>query len=179
MANGFSVAAVAGKREIMELGSIEKEGQERLFLLSTTHGAEMNGLGAFVESIKFIKENGVIEHIWDYGKKLIDMINQTAKEHGIEQNFIAGGVECSPYYLTFDKEGKNCLGLRTLFAQEMIKNKVLMPWIAISYAHGEKELELTKQALEKTFEVYKKALNEGYEKYLIGGVIKPVFRKYN
>jgi len=179
MANGFSVAAVAGKREIMELGSIEKEGQERLFLLSTTHGAEMNGLGAFVESIKFIKKNGVIEHIWDYGKKLITMMNDVAKQYEIEENFVAGGVECSPYYLTFDKDGNNSLGLRTLFAQEMIKNGVMMPWIAISYAHGEKELELTKKALEKTFEVYKKAVDEGYEKYLVGDVIKPVFRKYN
>ena len=179
MANGFSVAAVAGKREIMELGSIEKEGQERLFLLSTTHGAEMNGLGAFVESIKFIKENDVIEHIWDYGKKLIDLLNATAKEFGLEKQFIAGGVECSPYYLTFDKEGNNSLGLRTLFAQEMIKNGVMMPWIAISYAHGDKELEITKKALEKTFEVYKKAVDDGYEKYLVGDAIKPVFRKYN
>ena len=179
MANGFSVAAVAGKREIMQLGSIEKEGQERLFLLSTTHGAEMNGLGAFVESMKFIQKNGVIEHIWDYGKKLIYLVNQTAKEFGIEKNFIAGGIECSPYYLTFDKNGENSLGLRTLFSQEMIKNGVLIPWIAISYAHGEKELEITKNALEKTFEVYKKAVEEGYEKYLVGDVIKPVFRKYN
>jgi len=179
MANGFSVAAVAGKREIMELGSIEKEGQERLFLLSTTHGAEMNGLGAFIESIKFIEENNVIEHIWSYGKKLINLMNEIAKEFGIEKNFVAGGVECSPYYLTFDNKGENSLGLRTLFAQEMIKNGVMMPWIAISYAHGEKELELTKVALEKTFEVYKKAVDEGYEKYLIGDVIKPVFRKYN
>ena len=31
MANGFSVAAVAGRREIMKLGSIDKPGQERLF----------------------------------------------------------------------------------------------------------------------------------------------------
>jgi len=179
MANGFSVAAVAGKREIMELGSIEFEGRERLFLLSTTHGAEMNGLGAFVESIKFIQKNSVIEHIWSYGKNLIDMMNNAAKEFGIEKNFIAGGVECSPYYLTFDKDGENSLGLRTLFAQEMIKNGVLMPWIALSYAHGDRELEKTKVALEKTFEVYKKAVDEGYEKYLIGDVIKPVFRKYN
>lgn len=179
MANGFSVAAVAGKREIMELGSIEKEGSERLFLLSTTHGAEMSGLGAFVESMKFIQEHNVIEHIWDYGKKLIDLMNDTAKEFGIEKNFVAGGVECSPYYLTFNKKGENSLGLRTLFAQEMIKNGVMMPWIAISYAHGKKELELTKSALEKTFAVYKKAVDEGYEKYLIGDVIKPVFRKYN
>ena len=179
MANGFSVAAVAGKREIMELGSIEFEGKERLFLLSTTHGAEMNGLGAFVESIKFIKQNDVVEHIWDYGKQLIDMMNKVAKEYGVEKNFVAGGVECSPYYLTFNKNGGNSLGLRTLFAQEMIKNGVMMPWIAISYAHGKKELEITKKALEKTFEVYKKAVENGYENYLIGDVIKPVFRKYN
>jgi glutamate-1-semialdehyde 2,1-aminomutase len=179
MANGFSVAAVAGKREIMQLGSIEFAGTERLFLLSTTHGAEMNGLGAFVESIKFIQKNGVIEHIWDYGTKLIELMNQTARKFGIEKNFTAGGIECSPYYLTFDKDGENSLGLRTLFAQEMIKNGVMIPWIAISYAHGEKELELTKKALEKTFEVYKKAVDEGYENYLVGDVIKPVFRKYN
>ena len=179
MANGFSVAAVAGRREIMQLGSIEFEGQERLFLLSTTHGAEMNGLGAFVETMKFMKENKVVEHLWSYGRRLIDLMNATAKEFRIEEYFIAGGVDCSPYYLTFDKNGENSLGLRTLFAQEMIKNKILIPWIAVSYAHGDKELILTKKALEKTFEVYKKAVENGYEKYLIGDVIKPVFRRYN
>jgi glutamate-1-semialdehyde 2,1-aminomutase len=179
MANGFSVAAIAGKREIMELGSIEKEGTERLFLLSTTHGAEMNGLGAFVETVKFLKQNDVVEHLWSYGKKLVDLINECAKESGCEKNLVAGGIECSPYYLTFNKDGENCLGLRTLFSQEMIKNGVLMPWIALSYAHGDKELELTKKALEKTLEVYKKAVDEGYENYLDGDVIRPVFRKYN
>ena len=179
MANGFSVAAVAGKREIMELGSIEFEGKERLFLLSTTHGAEMCGLGAFVETIKFIRENNVIENLWQYGKSLIDLMNSMAKDYGIEKNFVAGGIECSPYYLTFDNEGNNSLGLRTLFSQEMIKNGVLMPWIALSYSHSEKELEITKKAFANSFEVYKKAIDEGYEKYLVGDVIKPVFRKYN
>jgi len=179
MANGYSVAAIAGKREIMELGSIEKEGQERLFLLSTTHGAEMNGLGAFVETVKFLKENDVISHMWTYGKNLIDLMNRMAKEFGIERNFIAGGIECSPYYLTFDKDGNNSLGLRTLFSQEMIKNGILIPWIALSYSHGKAELEITKKALEKVFKIYKKAVNEGFEKYLVGDTIKPVFRQHN
>ena len=124
MANGFSVAAVAGKREIMELGSIESIGQERLFLLSTTHGAEMNGLGAFVESIRFMKNNNVIDHLWKYGKDIVSMMNFQAKEFDLEKNFVAGGIECSPYYLTFDKNGNNSLELRTLFAQEMTKNRV-------------------------------------------------------
>ena len=179
MANGFSVAAVAGKREIMQQGSIEFSGTERLFMLSTTHGAEMSGLGAFLESMKFMEEQKVVEHLWAYGGKLIKLMNGMAKKYGIEKNFIAGGVECSPYYLTFDKDGQSSLGLRTLFSQEMIKNGVLIPWIALSYLHGEEELELTKKALESTFEIYKKAVDEGFEKYLVGDVIKPVFRKYN
>ncbi len=179
MANGFSVAAVAGRREIMELGSTEFEGRERVFLLSTTHGAEMCGLGAFVETMKFMREHKVVEHMWQYGEKLITMINSLAKEYDIGKNFVAGGIECSPYYLTFDKDGQNSLGLRTLFCQEMIKNGVLIPWIALSYAHEQKELEITKKALERSFEIFKKAVDEGYEKYLIGNSIKPVFRKFN
>jgi len=179
MANGFSVAAVAGKREIMELGSIEFKGHERLFLLSTTHGAEMSGLGAFVETMRYMQKNNVVGHIWDYGKKLVDMINETAKDFNLEKNFIADGVECSPYYLTYDKNGSNSLGLRTLFAQEMVKNGVIMPWLALSYSHGKKELELTEKALKNTFKVYAKAVEKGYEQYLDGNVIKPVFRKYN
>ena len=179
MANGFSVAAVAGKREIMQQGSIEFSGTERLFMLSTTHGAEMSGLGAFLETMKFMEEQKVVEHLWAYGGKLIKLMNGMAKKYGIEKNFIAGGVECSPYYLTFDKDGQSSLGLRTLFSQEMIKNGVLIPWIALSYLHGEEELELTKKALESTFEIYKKAVDEGFEKSLVGDVIKPVFRKYN
>ena len=179
MANGFSVACVAGKREIMELGAIEAEGNERVFLLSTTHGAEMSGLGAFVATIKFMREHNVVNHLWDYGSKLVSMIKDQAELYGLEQSFKIGGIACSPNYLTLDLDGKNSLGLRTLFSQEMIKNGVLMPWIALSYRHGDKELAITKSAIEKTFEVYRMALKEGYEKYLIGPPIKPVFRKYN
>lgn len=179
MANGFSVAALGGKREIMEVGGIKKEGQERLFLISTTHGAEMCGLGALIETIKFYKEHNVTEHLWSYGQRLIDGMNAIAKELGVEKEFEASGVACSPYYATRDRSGQVSLPLRTLFSQEMIKGGVLMPWIAISYAHGEKELEITMSAVRKALEVYKKALDEGVEKYLVGPAIKPVFRKYN
>lgn len=179
MANGFSVAAVAGKREIMELGSIEFKDRERLFLLSTTHGAEMCGLGAFVETVKFLQNNPVIDHFWSYGKKLMTMMNDVAAQYNIETQFIVKGIECSPNYYTFDKEGNTSLPLRTLFSQEMIKNGVLMPWLALSYAHGEEEFDITKVAVEKSLSVYAKAVEEGVENYLDGDVIKPVFRKHN
>lgn len=179
MANGFAVACIAGRREIMELGSIEFEGRERVFLLSTTHGAEMCGLGAFVATVKFMQQHNVVEHLWDYGRKLTAMMQRKAEEHGVGQNFKIGGIACSPYYLTLDSSGVNSLGLRTLFSQEMIRNGVLMPWIALSYRHGETELAATERALDAAFAVYRKALDEGVEKYLVGPAIKPVFRKHN
>lgn len=179
MANGFSLAALGGKREIMKLGSIEFEGHERVFLLSTTHGAEMSALAAFLATLNIMKSEPVIEHIWEYGNKLISIMNKKAKEFGISEYFIADGVPCSPWYLTYDKNKNISLGMRTLFMQEMLKEKVLMPWIALSYAHRSEELEITEKALEKAFRLYSLALEDGYEKYLQGHVIKPVFRKYN
>lgn len=179
MANGFAVACIAGRREIMELGSIEFEGRERVFLLSTTHGAEMPGLGAFVATVNFMQQHNVVEHLWGYGHKLIATMRRLAQVHGIENSFKVIGVDCLPQYLTFDASGANSLALRTLFSQEMIRNGVLMPWIGQCYRHGEEELALTERAIDKTFAVYSKAMEEGVDKYLQGPAIKPVFRKFN
>ena len=179
MANGFSVAALVGKREFMDIGGIKNEGSERVFLTSTTHGAEMCGLGAFVATVKIYQEQDVIKHLWNFGEKLISGMNQIAKELGLEKNFKVFGVPCSPIISTMDKNGEVSMAFRTLFLQEMIKNKVLIPCIAQSFSHGEIELEKTLIATKNSLNIYKKALEDGYEKYLVGQIVKPVFRKYN
>lgn len=179
MANGFSVAAVMGKREIMNLGGIKQEGMERMFLVSTTHGAEMCGLGALVETIKVYQELNVVDHLWDYGRKLQSGMNQIAAELGLSSYFNVEGVPVNLNYITRDKSGQPSLSFRTLFSQEMIKAGVLMPWIAISYSHTETELNLTLEAVRKSLQVYKLALDAGVEKYLVGPAIKPVFRQFN
>lgn len=179
MANGYSVSCVAGRREIMELGSIEFEGRERLFLLSTTHGAEMSGLGAFVATMDFMRRHDVVGHLWDYGRKLMAVMQAAAERHGVADSFKVGGFPCSPYYLTLDTSGAASMPLRTLYAQEMVRNGVLMPWIALSWWHGDEELTRTEAALDASLAVYAKALHEGVEKYLEGPAIKPVFRKFN
>jgi glutamate-1-semialdehyde 2,1-aminomutase len=180
MANGFALSCVAGKREIMEQGSIEFEGRERLFLLSTTHGAEMSSLGAFIATMKMMERNHVVDHIWSYGQALKDLFTKKAKQYGIENSFKVRGPACSPSYVTLDNSGIDSLLLRTLFSQEMIKAGVLMPWIALCLRHGEKELQITSNALDLALPVYRRALEENdIEKYLEGPAIKPVFRKYN
>lgn len=179
MANGFSVAAVAGRRDLMELGSIDKPGQERLFLLSTTHGAEMCGLAAYLATMDFLEQHSVIDHLWTYGAELQAAINAAAEQAGIAKHFYAAGPAVSPYYATVTTEGAPWFELRTLFAQEMIKQGVLIPWLALSYRHGEAQLAKTREALAQALGVCARGVAEGVDKYLIGPAIKPVFRRYN
>lgn len=179
MANGFAVAALAGKREIMQIGGILEEGAERIFLTSTTHGAEMSALGAFIKTIEILKREHVVEHFWNYGDKLIGGINGIAKELGIQGQFYLEGYPCSPNYTTKDENGNVSLAFRTLFAQEMLTKNVMMPYVAVSYAHQETELDITLSAARHALTVYQKALNEGIGSYVNSPIIKPVFRKYN
>lgn len=179
MANGFSLAALTGKREFMNVGGIKVEGLERTFLVSTTHGAEMPALGAFIETVKFYKENKVIKHIWQYGKEVYEGINKISSELGILDYFYIDGGYAIMNYITKDNNGEMSLPFRTLFSQEMIKNEVLFPWIAVSYSHGEEELKKTLEAVERSLIIYKNAIHEGVNKYLEGEIIKPVFRRYN
>lgn len=179
MANGFSVAALIGKKEIMKIGGIDEPGAERVFLISTTHGAEMAGLGALKKVIDLYKKLGVVDHLWDYGTRLMNGMNDLSKEFGIAERFCFDGFPCSPVYMTKDAGGEVSLEFRTLFAQELLRNRILMPWVALSYAHGDRELEMTLEAGRKALKVYAQALNGDIRKYLKGRSVQPVFRKFN
>lgn len=178
MANGFSVAALGGKREIMDMGGLTP-GKERVFLISTTHGAEMSGLGAFVETMKVYQDLQVTEHIWDMGKKLVKGLQDIAKEASLQEYFYIQGAECSPNFVVCGKDGQASFEYRTVFCQEMIKSGILMPYIAVAYEHTEKEIDITLDAARKAMKVYGDALNGDVSRFIEGNVIKPVFRKYN
>jgi glutamate-1-semialdehyde 2,1-aminomutase len=126
-----------------------------------------------------LQRDQVVAHFWEYGKKLKMGINKIAKDLDISSFFCVEGYACSLNYVTKDNQGQVSLEFRTLFVQELIKNGVLMPYIALCQSHGTRELEITLNAVNESLKVYKKALDEGIEKYLQGPPIKPVFRKFN
>jgi glutamate-1-semialdehyde 2,1-aminomutase len=179
MANGFALSALGGKREIMNMGSIRNDGAERTFLLSTTHGAEMSSLRAFIETVNVYKKENVCNHLWKYGADLYNGFQNLVKSHGLEEYLLMDGSPILMNYVTKDINKNSSLAFRTLLNQELIKEKVIMSWISFSLAHKEVELDITLNALNKAFKVYKNALNDGVEKYLEGPIIKPVFRKFN
>ena len=178
MANGFSVAALGGKKEIMELGGLIPE-RERVFLISTTHGAEMSSLGAFIETINVYKDLNVTDHIWKIGKTLCDGIVDIAKENNLSDYIYYTGAECSPNLVICGKNKQPSLEYRTVIVSEMIKHGILMPYISIAYEHTDVEINETLEAFRKAIKVYANALNDDVNKYIVGEPIKPVFRKYN
>ncbi len=179
MANGMAVAALTGKREIMSIGGIQEKGKERLFLVSTTHGAEMGALGAFIKTMEILQREKVVEHMWRYGSRLMEGVNNLSQELGISEFFYMEGYPCSPNYIAKDRDGKVSLDMRTLFSQEMIANGVLMPYVAISMSHDDNALNQTLEAVKRALAVYAVALDKGVQGYLQGHSINPVFRKYN
>lgn len=179
MANGFSLAAVGGRREVMEVGAIDRPGMERTFLLSTTHGGEMPALGAFLAAARINRERDVPGHLWRYGGQLRDAMRAAARRHGLEAQFTVEGPAVALNYVTRDRDGAPSMKLRTLFAQEMLKRGVMMPWIAFSRAHGPAELALTEEALDGALAIYRAALDDGPDAHLVGPEIKPVFRTHN
>jgi len=179
IANGFSLAALVGKKDIMGLAGIKDSGVERTFLLSSTHGAEMSSLGAFLATARIFETEQVSSHLWSYGAKLKKIINTASEELGIEAYFYATGPDICFELVSNDNDMKDSSSYKTLFLQEMVRNGVLMTFIAPSFSHKEKELDITYYAVKNALKIYADALNFGIEKHLVGKTTKPVFRKYN
>jgi glutamate-1-semialdehyde 2,1-aminomutase len=178
MGNGFAVSALAGKREIMELGGLHHN-KERVFLLSTTHGAENHAFAAAIATMKYYRKHEVIETLYKQGKKLATGINKASKELQMEDHVSIIGPDCCSVYTTRDQDKKPSQPFRTLFIQETMKRGLLLPSSIVSYAHTDTDIEQTIEKVAEVLVIYKKALNEGIDKYLEGKPVQPVFRKYN
>ncbi len=178
MANGFAIAALAGKKEFMDLGGIYHN-KERLFLISTTHGAESHALAASIATMKFYQENDVVRVLDQQGGKLTKGVNKASHELGIEDKISIIGPDCCSVYTTKDQDGNPSQPFRTLFLQEQIKRGLLMTSSVISFSHSDKDINETVEKMYDVMLVYKKALEEGIDKYLVGRPVSPVWRKFN
>jgi glutamate-1-semialdehyde 2,1-aminomutase len=176
MGNGFAVSALAGKRDLMKLGGIDHD-KERVFLLSTTHGAERHSLAAALETMRVYKREPVIDRLWKQGERLEKGIKESVREHHLEGYFQTLGRPCCLVYVTCDTAKRPSPSMRTLFLQETIKRGILAPSFVVSYSHTDSDIDQTLETIHEVLLVYRKALEEGVEKYLQGRPVKPVFRK--
>ena len=178
IANGFSFCALTGTRDVMELGGIQNEGGEKLFLISTTHGGETHAIGAGLATIEFYQKNDVINHNLLIGEQIFSQCNQIIRDFNL-QDFIE--ISDTFWFLVFNFRNNNReldSKFRTLFLQEMIKNGVLFQGALVpSYSHNNIEVDFFIHAFQISCKVFKLALEGNIEEFLIGKECKPVFRK--
>jgi glutamate-1-semialdehyde 2,1-aminomutase len=178
MANGFALSALVGKRDIMRLGSLDHD-KPRVFLLSTTHGAETPAMAAAIAAMKVYRDEPVIEHLRRQGERLRKGMTAAAEAHGLQERFWVFGPDAGLIVATHDEQGNFSYPMRTLYLQEMIKRGVLAPTMLVSYSHTDVEIDHTVEATFESLAVYKRALAEGVDRFLVGPAAKPVYRRFN
>jgi glutamate-1-semialdehyde 2,1-aminomutase len=179
IANGFSACALTGRADIMELGGIRREGNDKLFLISSTHGAETTGLAAMIATIKEFKKHDMIANNWVKGEALKHRLGQIVSKHGLENSLKLMGYPCLFLLLCLDSAGKPNDALRTLMLQEMIARGVLFQGLFFpTWSHQKLEMDQIAMAFDESCSIYRKAIDLGTTKdLLIGRPAKPVFRK--
>ena len=180
IANGFSFCALTGKKEIMDLGGIINEGDEKVFLISTTHGGETHAIRAGIKTIQEFNDKDVLKHIHSTGNELIKRINELIVENQLEK--IIELIPCAwmPTFIFKNKEGNICNGHRTYFMQEMINENILFQGIVVpSLSFTSVEMNQFIKGFESCIKKYKAILIDGYQDHLNGTPIKAVFRKFN
>jgi glutamate-1-semialdehyde 2,1-aminomutase len=178
LGNGFSISALLGRRELMERGGLRHD-KERVFLLSTTHGAETHALAAAIATMKVYQREPVIDTLYARGQRLLDEGTQVIARHGLGRHVEIVGKPCCLVYATRDGEGQASQAFRSLLLQETIKRGVLMTSLVVSYTHLDEDISRTIDALDKALAVYARALDEGVDKYLVGRPSQIVYRRFN
>ena len=176
--NGFSVSALAGRREFMELGGLRTE-SERVFLLSTTHGAETGSLAAFRAVVKAYANDDPIGRMEHAGRLLVSGVEVAIREEGLADYVQLSGRPSCLLFITRDADKNPSQSYRTLFLQELLQRGVLCQSFITSAAHTDVDIEQTVAAVRGALPVYRRAIESGsVEGLLDGPPVAPSMRRF-
>ncbi len=178
LGNGFAISALAGRRELMERGGLCSH-HERVFLLSTTHGAETHSLAAAIAVMDTYAEEGITERLHALGDRLAAGVRDVAAGMGVADHVQVRGRASNLVFATLDADGKPSQPYRTLFLRQLLTGGVIGPSFVVSAALTEDDIDRTVEVVAQACTVYRKALDADDPTPWMGGrPVKPVFRRY-
>ncbi|MFF3757330.1 glutamate-1-semialdehyde 2,1-aminomutase [Streptomyces sp. NPDC002185] len=177
LGNGFAVSALAGRRELMERGGLRHSG-DRVFLLSTTHGAETHALAAAMAVQTTYVEEGVTARLHALGERLAAGVREAAAGAGVGDHVLVRGRASNLVFATLDEHGRPSQEYRTLFLRQLLAGGILAPSFVVSSALDDADVDRTVDVVAEACGVYRKALDAGDPTPWLGGrPVKPVFRR--
>jgi glutamate-1-semialdehyde 2,1-aminomutase len=177
LGNGFAVSALAGRRDLMEQGGL-RDSRDRVFLLSTTHGAETHSLAAAIAVMQTYAEEGITAHLHALGERLAAGIRAAAAGMGVGEHVVVRGRASNLVFATLDENLRPSQDYRTLFLRQLVTGGVLGPSFVVSSALTEDDIDRTVDVVGQACAVYRKALDaEDPTAWMGGRAVKPVFRR--
>ena len=166
ISNGYPMAAIIGKSEVMEVA------QETF--ISSTYWTERIGPVAALATIRKLKERDVPSHLINIGKKIQNGWRESAEKNRLKIS-VSGIYPLGHFSFNYEDP----LILKTLFTQLMLERGFLATdSFYASYAHREKNVEKYLEVVDEVFEFIARAIKENkVKKYLKGPICHSGFRR--
>ena len=159
ISNGFPMAAIVGKGEIMDMAQSS--------FISSTYWTERIGPVAAIATIKKLEKKNVPSHLCKMGNLIKKGWEEIANSYDLKIN-IMGMAPLSKF--VFDYKEKQAL--HTLFTQEMLKQGFLASkTVYASYSHKEKHIKEYLRNVDGAFKIMKKAVKDDNIYHLLKGPV--------
>jgi glutamate-1-semialdehyde 2,1-aminomutase len=170
LANGYPLAAVAGRGEIM------KEFEEIFF--SFTMGGETLSLAAAKAALEKLRREPVVETLAATGERLIAGVNELIVRHSC-QSFLSIRGHPSWTFLAFGEvQGVSVDEVKTLWMQEILARNILSVGTHnVSYAHSAADVEGLLNVYDEVFPILREAVEaKSVKHFLRCEPLVPLFR---
>jgi glutamate-1-semialdehyde 2,1-aminomutase/spore coat polysaccharide biosynthesis protein SpsF len=174
MANGSPLAALVGKREIMELFANE-------VFFSFTFGGETMGLAACKATMDVVAKNNVINYLWAIGSQLKDGFLERINHFKLSEVVVPKGypVRTVLQFFSPTDSTNTDLNIKSLFQQEVLKRGVLLhEYHALSLSHSPEDIEYILEVYGDALKILKEAIEtDSVVLRLEGQPVTPVLRR--
>ena len=143
MANGYSIAALVGKREVMEV-------YVKNAFLSSTYFPNSLEMAAAMKCLDILEREKVADVIWGRGTRFLERLGEIVAASGVPAT--KSGIPPMPF-LTFDKADVHYKERRIEFYTQCIRRGLFVQpyhhWY-ISYRHTEEDLDRALAVVEES-----------------------------
>lgn len=171
MANGFPLAALVGRRQLMrELDEV---------FVSSTFGGETLSLAAAVATISTLRREPIIPQLWERGAQLQQHTQALIDEAGLSTTIRCQGLPPRHVMSCESSAGVDGWLVKSLLQQECVKRGVLFSGSHnLSAAHSADDVAFTLEAYRDALATVAQAVRAGtLAQSLEGPPVQPIFRQ--
>ena len=163
MSNGFPMAAVVGKAEVMDIAQNS--------FISSTYWTDRIGPVASIATITKLRDNNVPSHLRIIGKLISEGWKKLSAEHDLRMEIMGEGLSSVVPTFVFDYEADS-LALHTLFTQEMLERGFLASKsVYATYSHNKEHVDEYLEHVNNVFEILKEAIEKNNVYDLLKGPV--------